>query len=93
VAAFMQTFRPAEAPEEQAPFLPNLLAAMFQERRSHAVYLLEKQGIGKLDVLNYLSHGISKLDTGGVERETVGAGEGRKMHRRRTIRWRRLRLI
>jgi ATP-dependent Clp protease ATP-binding subunit ClpA len=40
----------------------NILAAMFQERRSYAVYLLEKQGIGRLDVLNYISHGISKLD-------------------------------
>ena len=40
----------------------NLLAAMFQETRSHAVYLLVKQGISKLDVLNYISHGISKRD-------------------------------
>ncbi|HEY9676927.1 MAG TPA: ATP-dependent Clp protease ATP-binding subunit ClpA [Drouetiella sp.] len=39
----------------------NVLAAMFQERRSHAVYLLEKQGITRLDVLNYISHGISKV--------------------------------
>lgn len=38
----------------------NLLAAMFQEKRSHAVYLLEKQGISRLDVLSYISHGISK---------------------------------
>ena len=38
----------------------NVLAAMFQETRSHAVYLLQKQGISKLDVLNYISHGISK---------------------------------
>jgi ATP-dependent Clp protease ATP-binding subunit ClpA len=38
----------------------NILAAMFQERRSYAVYLLEKQGISRLDVLNYISHGISK---------------------------------
>ena len=40
----------------------NLLAAMFQETRSHAVYLLARQGISKLDVLNYISHGISKRD-------------------------------
>jgi len=39
----------------------NILAALFQERRSHAVYLLEKQGITKLDVLNYIAHGISKV--------------------------------
>jgi ATP-dependent Clp protease ATP-binding subunit ClpA len=42
----------------------NILAAMFQERRSHAVYLLEKQGISRLDVLNYISHGVSKLEEG-----------------------------
>ena len=48
----------------------NILAAMFQERRSHAVYLLEKQGISRLDVLNYISHGVSKLerDTGRTPR-------------------------
>ena len=40
----------------------NVLAAMFQETRSHAVYLLAKQGISRLDVLNYISHGISKRD-------------------------------
>ena len=40
----------------------NILVALYQERRSHAVYLLEKQGISRLDVLNYISHGISKYD-------------------------------
>ena len=40
----------------------NVLAAMFQETRSHAVYLLARQGISRLDVLNYISHGISKRD-------------------------------
>lgn len=39
----------------------NVIAAMFQEKNSHAVYLLEKQGITRLDVLNYISHGISKV--------------------------------
>ena len=37
-----------------------MLAALFQAERSQAVYLLRSQGINKLDVLNYLSHGISK---------------------------------
>ncbi|MCZ6679065.1 MAG: ATP-dependent Clp protease ATP-binding subunit ClpA [Candidatus Poribacteria bacterium] len=40
----------------------NIIAAMFHERRSHAVYLLEEQGVSRLDVLNYISHGISKLE-------------------------------
>jgi ATP-dependent Clp protease ATP-binding subunit ClpA len=37
-----------------------MLAALFQAERSQAVYLLRSQGITKLDVLNYLSHGIAK---------------------------------
>ena len=40
----------------------NLLAALYQARDSHAVHFLRKAGIEKLDVLNYLAHGISKLD-------------------------------
>ncbi len=40
----------------------NLLAALYQARDSHAVHFLRKAGIEKLDVLNYLAHGISKLE-------------------------------
>lgn len=55
----------------------NILVAMFQERRSHAVYLLEKHGISRLDVLNYISHGISKIPTGDDDKELeVGPGGG-----------------
>ena len=43
----------------------NVIASMFRERDSHAVYLLEKQGITRFDVINYISHGVSKVDTGG----------------------------
>jgi ATP-dependent Clp protease ATP-binding subunit ClpA len=39
----------------------NVLAALYQSDRSYAVYLLKAQGIRRLDVLRYLSHGISKL--------------------------------
>ena len=39
----------------------NLLAAIFREPDSYAVYLLEKQGITRFDVVNYISHGISKI--------------------------------
>jgi ATP-dependent Clp protease ATP-binding subunit ClpA len=38
----------------------NLLIAMFREPDSFAVYLLEEQGITRFDVVNYVSHGISK---------------------------------
>ncbi|HXG65405.1 MAG TPA: AAA family ATPase, partial [Blastocatellia bacterium] len=47
----------------------NILAAIFQETRSTARYLLEKQGITRLDVLNYISHGISKLDSYSMQEE------------------------
>jgi ATP-dependent Clp protease ATP-binding subunit ClpA len=55
----------------------NILAALYQEKRSHAVYLLEKQGITRLDVLNYISHGISKVETGsdGAEENQFAEGE------------------
>jgi ATP-dependent Clp protease ATP-binding subunit ClpA len=42
----------------------NVLAALFQSPNSHAVYLLKKQGITRLDILNYLAHGISKVEGG-----------------------------
>src|SRR5438270_721383 len=43
----------------------NVLAALFQSPNSHAVYLLKRQGVTRLDILNYLAHGISKADGAG----------------------------
>jgi len=40
----------------------NLFVALFSEQDSHAVYLLNRQDISRLDVVNYLAHGISKID-------------------------------
>jgi ATP-dependent Clp protease ATP-binding subunit ClpA len=54
----------------------NLLVAMFRERDSYAVYLLEKQGITRFDVINYISHGISKVDPGAGRPSARGAREG-----------------
>src|SRR4051812_47709039 len=42
----------------------NILAAMYQAEQSYAVYLLMQQGVTRLDILNYISHGISKIDSG-----------------------------
>ncbi len=39
----------------------NLLVALFSEQDSHAIYLLHKQDINRLDVVNFLAHGISKV--------------------------------
>lgn len=39
----------------------NVLVAIFSEQESQAVYLLKKQNIARIDVVNYISHGISKV--------------------------------
>ncbi|MDT8404956.1 ATP-dependent Clp protease ATP-binding subunit ClpA [Sulfuriflexus sp.] len=41
----------------------NVLVAIFSEPDSQAVYFLNKQGVTRLDVVNYISHGISKVDS------------------------------
>ena len=57
----------------------NVLVALFSEKDSHAVYLLNQQGITRLDVVNYISHGISRLpgdlsgESEGTEQETEEA--------------------
>ncbi|MBE0622876.1 MAG: ATP-dependent Clp protease ATP-binding subunit ClpA [Burkholderiales bacterium] len=38
----------------------NVLVAIFGEKDSHAVYYLHQQGITRLDVVNFISHGITK---------------------------------
>src|SRR5215470_18314729 len=39
----------------------NVLVSLFRENDAHAVYLLQEQGIKRLDVLRYVSHGMSKI--------------------------------
>ena len=39
----------------------NVLVAMFGEQESQAVYLLSKQNVNRLDIVNYISHGITKI--------------------------------
>ncbi len=41
----------------------NVLVAIFGEKDSHAVYYLHQQGITRLDVVNYIAHGIKKTDS------------------------------
>ena len=38
----------------------NVLVAMFGEKDSHAVFFLQKQNVSRLDVVNFISHGITK---------------------------------
>src|SRR5438876_8719976 len=58
----------------------NVLVAIFGEKDSHAVYFLHQQGVTRLDVVNYISHGItktpaSKAAKGGGEAEQETAGD------------------
>ena len=65
----------------------NVLVAIFGEKDSHAVYYLHQQGVTRLDVVNYIAHGIKKSDppeppkasgeTGGEQAEKDDGGEGK----------------
>ncbi len=52
----------------------NILAALFQAERSYAIYLLRQQGVTRLDVLNFIAHGISKRS--GASEPTGGDFDG-----------------
>ncbi len=55
----------------------NVLVAIFGEQDSHTVYLLNKQNVTRLDVVNYISHGISKIpDEDKGELEDLGSEGG-----------------
>ncbi len=58
----------------------NVLVAIFGEKESHAVYFLNQRGVTRLDVVNYIAHGITKNpqqkpDKGEAKEEGEGAGE------------------
>ncbi len=44
----------------------NVLVAIFGEKDSHAVYFLQRQNISRLDVVNFISHGIAKAPQQGA---------------------------
>lgn len=52
-----------------------VLVAIFSEQESHAVYLLQQQGINRIDVVNYIAHGTTK-DGESSPREEHSEGEG-----------------
>ena len=52
----------------------NVLVAVFAERQSHAVYLLESQEITRLDVVRHISHGVPRVPDGGPRENQAGAG-------------------
>ncbi|MBL6708376.1 MAG: ATP-dependent Clp protease ATP-binding subunit ClpA [Pseudomonadales bacterium] len=54
----------------------NVLVAIFSEQESQAVYLLKVQGISRIDVVNYISHGISKVEDGEEEAQPSAGADG-----------------
>ncbi|MGH8132038.1 MAG: ATP-dependent Clp protease ATP-binding subunit ClpA [Steroidobacteraceae bacterium] len=59
----------------------NVLVAIFSEKQSHAVFLLNRQHVTRLDVVNYISHGLSKIAEEKTDKEDAQAdgerdGEG-----------------
>jgi ATP-dependent Clp protease ATP-binding subunit ClpA len=63
----------AEGSGQRAVDGGNILAALYQAEQSYAVYLLQQQGVSRLDILNYIAHGISKIDSS-AEFEGVADG-------------------
>jgi len=58
----------------------NVLVAIFSEKQSHALYLLSSQDVARLDIVNFISHGLSKIgestNTGTEAQEAGSEGEG-----------------
>jgi ATP-dependent Clp protease ATP-binding subunit ClpA len=53
----------------------NVLVAIFGEKDSHAVYYLHQQGVTRLDVVNFIAHGIKKTDPPEPAKPSDGAAE------------------
>jgi ATP-dependent Clp protease ATP-binding subunit ClpA len=52
----------------------NVLVAIFSEKHSHAAYLLSMQDVARLDVVNYISHGLSKIEDRADKPDEPAAG-------------------
>ena len=53
----------------------NVLVALFSERESHAVYFLQVQEMSRLDAVNYISHGIAKVQGRAKDQTVHGADD------------------
>jgi ATP-dependent Clp protease ATP-binding subunit ClpA len=51
----------------------NVLVAIFSEKQSHSVFLLNRQHVARLDVVNYISHGLSKIADERTDKEDTQA--------------------
>ncbi len=75
-AAFERVLRTAvlhvQSAQKQEVHAGDILAAILQQSKSHAARALEAQGITRLDVLDYISHGMSKIGPLRPDDETPG---------------------
>jgi ATP-dependent Clp protease ATP-binding subunit ClpA len=55
----------------------NVLVAIFSEKQSHAVFLLNRQHVTRLDAVNYISHGMSKIAEEKTDKEDA-SGDGER---------------
>ncbi|MGQ9669880.1 MAG: ATP-dependent Clp protease ATP-binding subunit ClpA [Desulfosoma sp.] len=62
----------AQGAEKRHVDVGDILAAMFHEENSHAVYFLKTHGVTRLDVLEYISHRVSKVAEEPGERPGAG---------------------
>ena len=51
----------------------NVLVAIFSEQESHAVFVLQQQGVERVDVVNYISHGISRVNDQESDEPGIGS--------------------
>ncbi len=72
----------ARSAEKQEVAVADVLASIFLEKDSHAEYFLSSEGITRLDVLNYISHNISKDSFGDSPGGLVRPGKEEKDRRR-----------
>ena len=63
----------------------NVLVAIFAEKDSHAAYLLQQNGVTRLDVVNYISHGITKSGSEAAPEAEQGEGEGDSADRKSAL--------
>ena len=66
----------AQGADKDVVMPADLLIAIFSERDSMAVSLLDEQGITRLDVVQYVSHGVSKIDEDDEDERPSAAGAG-----------------
>ena len=52
----------------------NVLVALFSEKQSHAAYLLSTHDVSRLDVINFISHGLAKSDDATPSKDNAGEG-------------------